>query len=76
MVRFWGICDILYFAWYLTNSFIKGNIPFFHDIAQTFHSAESFEHPLPIFLGIPAIALYLICVLLHQLSITFYNLSL
>jgi len=59
MVRFWGICDILYFAWYLTNSFIKGNLPFFHDIAQMLKSTKSFENPLPLIIGMPAIALYL-----------------
>ena len=58
-IRFWGICDILFFAWYLANSFIKGNIPFFHDITQTYQTTKSFGHPLPILLLIPVIVLYI-----------------
>lgn len=58
-IRFWGICDILFFAWYLTNSLIKGNMPIYHDIKQILQTTKSFEHPLPLFIGIPAIVLYL-----------------
>ena len=58
-IRFWGICDVLFFSWYLANSLIKGKIPFYHDIVQTIQTTESFGHPLPILLLIPVIALYI-----------------
>lgn len=72
-IRFWGICDILFFSWYLASAFIKGNLPFFHDITQTYQTTKSFGHPLPFFLVIPSIALLISLPfsgkLLYQLNI-------
>ena len=57
-IRFWGICDILYFSWYLAYSIVKGKIPFYNDINQMIQTTKSLEHPLPLFIGIPALILY------------------
>lgn len=59
IIQFWGLCDLLAITFYLSSRLIKGQIPIYFELSQTYQSTLSFGHPLPFFLLVPVILLYI-----------------
>lgn len=57
IIRFWGLCDIAFMAWYLTVNIIKAHIPFFYDMSGAIHNVSRFEAPM--FIIFPVLGLFL-----------------
>jgi len=58
IIQFWGFCDLLLIAWWISTNLIRGDVPIYDDIRSALRTSSSFGLPIPIVLTFVALALY------------------
>ena len=58
IIQFWGICDLLFIAWWVGRTLLRGNIPIYFEIKSALALSSSFGDSWPIFATIFALAMY------------------
>jgi len=58
IIQFWGLCDLLLIAWWISRTLIQGNIPIFYEIKTALKTSSSFGNHWPLIATMMGLTLY------------------
>ena len=57
-IKFWGMLDLSFVAWYVVFSITNGRIPFWSDLLGSIAVSKSYGNLLPVFMSVTSIIFY------------------